>query len=363
MNKFGLHASNLRTRLFSKIPVRERVYFNHRLALFLRSGVPIVAALRYIAEDASRARARELYLDISQTVAGGHTLATALNNHHTVFTTFDIALVRVGESSGRLHESLAYIAELVERARVLKARVMGALLYPAIILVATFGITLFLLLYAFPKILPLFRGFGGTLPLSTRILIGLTDGIARYGWILLSLAILMVLMFLWIDHKPDVRLLRHRFQLRIPIIGPMLQAHQLAVIAKVLGTLVKHGISLVQALELSGASIGNTAYQQLLRDTQARVLLGQRISDSFATSPNLFPTLATQIIRTGEMTGNLSEGLLQVAEIYEDVVRERSERIATLVEPILMIVTGIVVGFIALSIITPIYRITQDLTP
>ena len=129
-----------------------------------------------------------------------------------------------------------------------------------------------------------------------------------------------------------------------------------------LGTLLRSGVGLVPSLELAGEASTNTAYREALLVARDEAILGRRLSDALAGFPSLVPALFVQIVSTGEMTGNLSESLLQVAQVYEDEVRERSKRIATLVEPVLMIVTGLIVGFIALSIITPIYGITQDLT-
>lgn len=358
----NLRLSVLRVLLRGRLTTRERTYFNHRLSLFLRSGVPIVTALMYIAADARGQRARRMFSHITKQVSGGSTLASALGRHAQAFASFDIAVVRIGEASGRLHESLAYIAELIERQRALRARVFGALLYPGLILVATVGIVLFLILYAFPKILPLFRGITTTLPLPTRILIAVSDGVAAYGVIGAVLITVLIVVAVTADRQSSrVRLLRHHAQLRIPLIGSMLQAYQLSTITKVLSTLLKSGIGLVHALELAEAATTNTAYQGALAHARRQVLEGKRLSDTLFSYPVLFPKLASQIVGTGEITGNLSESLLQVATIYEDEVRERSQQLAMLVEPVLMIVTGIIVGFIALAIITPIYSVTQDL--
>ena len=340
---------------------RERAYVNHRLALFLRSGVPIVTALTYIGGGAPRTSVRTMFSGITEQVGNGTSLAAALQEYRPAFTSFDIALIKIGEMTGRLHESLTYAAELIERERALKAKVIGALIYPVLVLFATLGIVLFLLLYAFPKILPLFKSFGGTLPLSTQILIAISSTFTHYGiWIVSGIAVLVAIL-IWLERHPPVRLLRHYLEVRTPVIGSMLRAYHIAVITKVLGTIVKSGIGLVLALELAEAATPNTAYREALRTARTTILRGKRLNEAFERYPTLFPSLVVQILYTGELTGNLGESLLQIADIYDEEVTERSQYLTTLIEPVLMIVTGLIVGFIALSIIAPIYKVTQDI--
>lgn len=346
-----------------QLSMKERALFIQRLSIFLRSGIPIVTALMYLAADASATRTKRLFSRITRMVADGNGLAQAFERHGRAFSSFEVAVVRIGETSGRLHESLSYLVELTERRRRLRARVTTALVYPVLILIATASIVLFLIFGAFPKILPLFRGFEDSLPLSTRMLIALTEGMATHGPLLGFGILFLIGLLLFLDRYVAVRRVRQALLLHIPYIGSLLRGYYVATNAKMLGSLMKSGVGLVPALELVQSANACLLYRDVLVRAHEAVLHGKPMSETFAEAPTLIPMLAIQIIRTGEMTGNLAESLLRTAEIYEVEVEEGAERITTLIEPLCMIVTGLIVGFIALSIITPIYGITQGLTP
>lgn len=343
-----------------RLPARTRAHLTHRLALFLRSGVPIVTALSYLCAE-REARVQSIVERITAEITAGTSLATAVARHERAFSPLEIALIRVGEAGGRLQENLAYAAELIEQERAMRARLMGALAYPALVLLATVAIVLFLLLYAFPKILPLFRGLATELPLSTRLLIGVTDALTTYWPYGLAAFVLGVLVLTALERRPAVRLRRQYAVLAIPVLGSILRAYELSMLGRVLGTLVRSGVGLVPALELAEAVARNDAYRSTLARAREAILRGKRLSLVLSEFPLLFPTLAVQIIATGELTGNLAESLLSVADVYDAEVRERTERITVLIEPALMLITGLIVGFIALSIITPIYEVTQGL--
>lgn len=347
---------------FLSVSLSERVHFADRLALFLRSGVPILQALALLRDDARTRSSGYITSELARSVADGKTLAVSLSDFRPQFGEFTIAVIEIGEASGKLEESLSHIAESLKRREELRQRVIGALIYPAIIVVATLAIVLFLIAFVFPKIVPIFKGFGAALPFSTRILISITD-IAERFWIpILILIVILSIGAVWLSKHPRLIPLRDRISIGIPLIGALLRSYYLAIIARTLGMLLKSGIGILPSLDLTARAASNSVYRASLVRIRQEVLSGSRLTAAIVHESRLYPTLFSQMVSAGERTGNLSESLAVVAETYEREVDERSRMLGTLIEPALMIITGIIVGFIALAVITPVYQITQDIT-
>ncbi len=346
---------------FLRFGVDEQIVFLKRLALFLRSGVALVPALSLIREDAATPSTRFVLESLQQATMRGESLTQSMGRFASTFGAFPIAMLAAGEAGGRLHEALVQIAAALSKRRELARTLCGALIYPGIVAAATLVVALFLTLYAFPKILPLFRGFGASLPLATRLLIGMSSFLAHDGlWLLLGLVGLTG-AGLWVRRYERVRDAYDRFLLGLPLLGSMVRAYHLALISRTLSILLHSGMRLVPALELTAEVASNRAFRHALKGSSREVLAGQRLSASLAAHPRLFPRVCTQLVATGESTGTLSDNFAQLADAYEQELNEHSRTLATLIEPALMLSMGLVVGFIALAIITPLYQITQDI--
>jgi type IV pilus assembly protein PilC len=238
---------------------------------------------------------------------------------------------------------------------------MSALVYPAIIIFATFGITTFLTVYIFPKIAPIFASLKSELPLSTKILMSISTFLITNGfWVLLGfIGFFVALMFLlrwkrfryWFDH----------LVLSLPMIGIMLQYYNVTNITRTFGLLLKSDVRVVHAFEILADSTKNLVYREALTIAGAQVLKGRKISSQFDGKRRLFPPIIPQMISVGEQTGNLSGALLYCSEMYEEELNDFTKNLTTIIEPVLMIVMGLIVGFVAISIITPIYGLTQYL--
>lgn len=339
--------------------VHETMLLIRRLALYLHSGIPLVRSLALMIEDARDTR---ILVALSLSIGKGRTLADALAQHPRAFPSYAIAIVRAGEASGTLARSLAQLAGILEARRALHAKIMGALAYPMIIVVATIGITSFLVLYAFPKIVPVFRGFHAVLPFSTRALLWFTDFCTQYGLYLFGLLSILSAGTVFLLRKPQVRMRAERLLLSLPLFGPLFVAYHIAQLARMLSMLLGSGMRIVPALALAeGASMSPT-YRSALARSEQRVIQGMPLSEALVGYETAMPSFARQMIAAGEMTGSLAESFTIIAETYETDLDERSRMLASLIEPALMLVVGLVVGFVALAIITPLYRITQDLS-
>jgi type II secretory pathway component PulF len=345
-----------------RFPIREQITFSKRLAMILNSGVAIREGLLMLDSGGSPS-VKYILERITDDVSRGISLANALASFEQLVGAFTVNIVRVGETSGMLPGNLAYLSEELKKKETLRKKVFGALIYPAIIVFATVGISLVLTVYIFPKITPIFQGFKKQLPLSTRILIGISNFLIHDGLLLACLVIIAGIGCVFLLRMSRPRHVADFVILTLPIIGRLSRSYNLANITRTMSLLLKGDVPIVQTLEIISNSIGNTVYRDDLVRITDEVRRGKKLSLQMQTCGDRFPSLCTQMISVGEETGDLANSLMYVSEMYEEDINELTKNLATLIEPVLMIVMGVIVGFIAISIITPIYGITQDLTP
>jgi type II secretory pathway component PulF len=226
---------------------------------------------------------------------------------------------------------------------------------------ATIGITTLLVLYIFPKILPVFLSLKTELPLSTRLLMGLSTFLSTYGWLVVIAIIGCLILFAFGLTRDSFRLRVDTFILRIPLFGSLSLYYNLANICRTLGVLLKSDVRIVQAIDIASLSCSNRAYRKALDLCVNGVIAGQPLSTQLQQNPAFFPPLVTQMIRVGETTGGLSHSLLYLSDMYEEEIQTWTKNLTIILEPLLMLTMGLLVGFIAVSIITPIYGITAQL--
>jgi type II secretory pathway component PulF len=277
------------------------------------------------------------------------------------FGDFCINIIRVGETSGTLHQNLDYLAEELKKKEILKKKVLGALVYPAVVVTATVGIALVLTIYIFPKISPIFQSFKTTLPLSTRILISVSNFLIHDGGILFVALVVGIVAYIFLLRIRMFHAFMDRVLLRVPLFGKLSQNYNIVNSTRTLALLLRANVRIVEALQIVSASSRNLMYRNAISHVEREVMKGQKLSEELAKFPGLFPSLMIHMIHVGEETGNLSESLLYVSGMFEEEINDLTKNLTTLLEPALMIVMGIIVGFIAISIITPIYGITQNL--
>ncbi len=349
---------------FLRFPVQDQIFFAKRLGMILRAGMPIMEGLHMLGSETRSASASYIFKSLVIGVSNGQPLSSGLEKFENIFGEFCVNIVKVGETSGTLHENLDYLAEELKKKQALRRKVVGALIYPAIIIVATVGITIMLTVYIFPKIIPIFQGVKATLPLSTRTLIVISNFLSDFGlWLFGALALLGIAFFFLMRLSSRFHLWMDIILLHIPFLGKLSQDYNLANSTRTLGLLLKSDIGIIRSMELVAASTRNRAYRRALFEAAKHITWGQKISQQLQASPHLFPPLMTQMVLVGESTGNLSSSLMFLSDMYEEEINDLTKNLTTMLEPILMIMMGLIVGFIAVSIITPIYSITQNLTP
>ncbi len=347
-----------------RLSITEQTFFVKRLAFLITAGIPILESLHMLREQ-SRSRMYVRVMDaIIDDVANGQTLSKSLSKFPEMFGEFGVNIIMVGEASGSLSKNLEYLANELNKKEALRRKLLGALAYPALITATTLGITAFLMIYLFPKIMPVFTSLNMKLPLSTRIVIGASNVLRNHGLMLFVLITALVIAFFVTYHRD--RIFREhvdRRMLGVPVLGKLIRYYSLAHFTRTLGLLIKSGVTFPNALAIVATTSGNTVYEKHARELEERVIRGEAISPYCAIHRNAFPDSMAQMLAVGERTGNLSNTLVYLSEFYEKEMDDLTKNISTLIEPGLMICMGLLIGFIAISIITPIYGITQNLHP
>lgn len=346
-----------------RISTQDQFLFAKRLGMLVKAGVPILQCLHMLQNQTPSKATKHILGQVIGDVENGQYLSTGMNKFRSVFGTFAINIIEIGEISGTLQENLQYLAEELKKKQALRRKVVGALVYPAFITLASIGVAIMLTVYVFPKILPIFKGFKAQLPWTTRLLILFSDIFLRHWvWILgggiFALAATLLLMQI---HSIKFRM--HSIFLKLPVLGNMLRGYYVANMCRTLGLLLKSDVRIVKAVHITADTTANLVYKQQLNIIAEAVSKGEKVSTYMTKNIALFPSILSQMISVGETTGNLSGTLVFLAELYESEVDEMTKNMSTILEPALMVFMGLVVGFIAISIITPIYGITQNLHP
>jgi type II secretory pathway component PulF len=341
--------------------MKEQALFTKRLAFLINAGVSIVEALQILREQ--MVGSAQAVLDrIVRDVSSGQSLSRSFAKFPTVFSTFAVHIIQIGESSGTLSQNLNYLSDELKKRQALRRKIVGAFIYPALISVATIGMTIFLMVYLFPKITPIFASLHAALPLPTRVVMAVSNLLIHWGILIFFILVLAVVAGVF-TVKRSVRAQRalERGYLRTPLVGTMVRSYNLANGTRTLGLLLRSGVPFSEALSVTADTTTNRLYQEAYRQMRAVVVRGDKISTYLARKQNLFPVVMTHLIAVSERSGTLSETLVYLSEMYDAEVDDFTRNLSTLIEPALMIVMGVVVGFIAISIITPIYGITQNL--
>ena len=299
--------------------------------------------------------------ELIDSVNNGQFLSDGLQKYHNQFGDFFINIVRVGEISGTLADNLEYLAESLKKRRELESKGKGALIYPIIIMIATFGLTGGLTFFIFPKILPIFKSLRVELPTITKIFIAVATFMIAHGLLVLGAIVVAIIGFWLLLKIRPFRYMWHRVLLFLPVAGAMVQNFNIISFIRALSMLLKSGVKIVQSLEITGNASGNLVYRRALKQIAVGVGQGDPISKHLGDYPALFPAVFSEMIAVGEETGRLTDTGSYLAEYYETELDNSTKTLSSVLEPLLLVVMGFIVGFVALSIILPIYEVSQGI--
>ncbi|TSC70184.1 MAG: type IV pilus assembly protein PilC [Parcubacteria group bacterium Gr01-1014_46] len=354
--------SGIRKISFVRMSVKEQSFFVKRLSFLIKAGVPLLDSLVMIKEQTRKKGYASMLETVISDVSSGQYLSTSLAKFRNIFGDFSINIIGFGESSGILSENLEYLSDELRKKDALKKKVIGAFIYPFVVTLATFGMTGFLMIYLFPKIIPVFSSINMDLPLSTKIVIYVSNFLTNYGLIFIgSVITLIVISIMIVNKNRTIRFYFHMYTIKIPVISNVIKSYNLANSTRALGLLLKSGVPLSEALPITSKVLGNLVYKREFERLAENINRGEGMSLYLLKTKNLFPDVLTQIVSVGERSGNLSNSLMYLSEHFESEVDDFTKNISSLIEPVLMIFMGILVGFIAISIITPVYGITNHL--
>ncbi|MDP3794952.1 MAG: type II secretion system F family protein [bacterium] len=347
-----------RFSFWQRIKQKHVVIFSRQLAVLFDAGVPLVEALRTLQQEAETPRLGEVIFSVAEDVNGGLSFSEAIEKHPAAFSTFFVMMIRSGEVSGRLQESLIFLADYLEREYALSAKVKKSFMYPGFIFFSFIMVALFLLIFVVPNLAKVFSDTGQSLPLATRLLIGLSNALRSYGLAVIAVMIIGGV----IGGRRLVKTVRGRSlwdwaKLHIPIFGGLFQRIYLTRLAENLGTLMAGGISMTQALEISADVVGNVHYRSLLLDALEGVKRGEPLSARLSHSP-LIPRVIGAMVAIGEKTGKVDVIFKTVARFYQRELDTMIEGLVSLIEPLLIAVLGGGVGVLVASILLPIYRLS-----
>lgn len=349
--------------LFVRFTIKDQVMFAKRLSFLVNAGVPVLESLHILREQSHRKSMRYVFNKLIQDISNGMTLSGSLARHKNVFGEFAINIIAVGEHTGTLGKNLNYLADELKKKSDLRRKVIGSLIYPVLITTATILLTSLLTVFIFPKILPIFSSMQVELPLSTRFLIVLSKFLQNYGlWV--AGAIVVSIIGLIILHKKVLpfRFFTDRILLKLPIVGAIAENYNMANFSRTFGILLKSGVPVMEALTAVANATPNLFYKAQYKLMVERVRAGEEISKFLIEHPKRFPHILAHMVAVGEKTGKLSDTLVYLSDYYEMEVDDRTKNLSTIIEPVLMIFLGAVVGFVAVSVITPIYEITSSLS-
>jgi len=333
---------------------REVATFSRQLATLIERGVNIFSALPILRDQVRNPIFREVLTRMIRDLEGGSSFADAVGRHPQAFPPIYSRMLRVGETTGNLHEVLRRVAEYVEKEQAALKRVRGAMIYPALILLLACGVIAILFTFTVPSLIGVFDEFEADLPLMTRILITTVDLVKGYGLYVLPLTIAVLALALRHARTARGRQRLDTILLRVPIVGSIVAQREMARFSRTMSLSLDSGLPTTDAMDVVVQSAGNTAARRALEDVRARMLDGRSLSVSMSFN-GLFPPLLVQMAKVGEQVGTLGPDLATVADLYEQEIDERVDMLLSLMQPLLILVLGVIVGFIALAVILPIY--------
>lgn len=341
-----------------KAGAEDVLFFTTNLAMLLRSGLPLAKSMDVMKGMILNPQMTRIRQEIFDRVKGGASLSEALQDHRKLFGDLYISMIRAGEQGGNLEKILGELVELLERSKALRSSVISAMIYPSILMVISVLSVFLLLGFVVPQFESLFSDMGKALPVPTQVVVWLGHATADYGWV--GVVAIALAVFGWNRglRKPGFRLWRDRMRLRLPVIGELAMKYETTVFSRTLGTLLSSGVPIIRAIPIAVDTLGNRHIRAAMQGIHARIKEGARLSETLEKT-GIFSDMAVQMLRVGEESGRIEEMLLELAKVYDDDVQQLIKRGLTLLEPVLILTLGTVIGAIITSILMGILSVNN----
>lgn len=344
-----------------RVKMHEKIILANNLATMLRAGLALSRALAILTHQARNPALKRTLEGLNEGIKKGDSFKDSLKKYPKVFSVLFVAMVAAGEESGKLADSLDVVASQMEKSYTLQKKIRGAMMYPSVIVFAMLVIGIFMLVTVVPTLIGVFTDLGVDLPLSTRMIIWVSDFAQNNGFILfLGIVGAIAALAYGLRTKRGKRM-RDGLWLRLPLIAPLYKETIAARTTRTLSSLLASGVPIVQALTIVEETMINSYYKEVLQKAQKNVQLGTPMSAVFIEAERLYPIFVGEMIAVGEETGELGHMLFSVAEFYEEEVDQKTKDMSTIIEPVLMLLVGGAVAFFAISMISPMYSLVDNI--
>lgn len=346
---------NKRIKFLEKISKKELAIFSRQLALMLQSRVPVTQSLKSLSAQTKKEGFKEKILKISQLVEEGNSLSESFAAYPEIFNDFYVSLVKTGEASGKISDSLYYLSEHLEREHDISSRIKGAMIYPAFVIVVLVAVIMVVMLFVMPKLVSLLKETTAEPPPFTLLMINIYGFLMNYGWILLLGFVALVVFIIYYFTTKEGKKKYDKLSLKIPFINTFLKKIFLVNFAENLSTLIGAGLPITTALKITKDTVGSFVYKEMISEVEKRVSEGEKISSVLVRYTDYAPPFVVQMIQVGEETGKLDKNLLEIVNFYQKEIDRAIETFTAMLEPILIIVLGGIVAVLAISVLEPLY--------
>lgn len=354
----GLDLNRLQEINIGGVPMQDKVVFMRQMATMIAAGLPLTRALEIMADQATNPLFKRVLKDVLSSVQAGKPLSTSFREQEGVFDNITLNLLEAGEESGNLEVILGKLATELEERSSLTKKVRSAMIYPAIVLVVIIAVILMMLFVLIPSMSDIYKDFGAELPWITRSLVSMSNFVIKYWWIVVLLIVLLVVGWKYFRSQEKGLRTTDKLMVKLPIVGNLISKIQIAQFTRILALLLSSGLSIVKALELTAQSLSNSIFKDVVMDARDEVEKGGPLALPIARS-EYFPLLVSSMISVGEETGEIDAVLAKVSDYYKEEVDTATNNLSTTLEPLLLIVMGLAVGFIALGVYMPMFGLAK----
>lgn len=336
------------------------VDFTRQMGIMINAGLSLVDALSIITEQTKDFNQKVVVSRISDYIKSGSSLSVALADMPDSFPNYYISLIKAGESSGKLDDVFLRLAENLEKSREFRGKVSNALIYPLIIVIGIVVVAFIMMTFVMPQLLEMYKSFDVDLPASTQLIISLSNFMAKYWPVIILAAFIASVLVRMVLKKPQYRKILDMYLIKIPVFGGIMQKSILVETTRTLSILIKSGVPLLESLTIVKRTTNNLVYREALEEIYSDVEKGRALGESLASS-GLFPTIFVQMTSVGERTGKLDDTLMRLSKYFQLESELAIKTATTLIEPAILVILGLGVGFLITSILTPIYNLTSSL--
>ena len=349
------------SRFFSSVSIVEKMVLARHLSAMIKAGLPLDRGLRVLAAQSKSPRFRQVLAEVEQKIRGGRLFSDSLAEYPDVFPELFISMVRVGEATGKLDEVLENLSVQMGKDHELRSRVRGAMIYPAVIVSLMVAIGILMMIMVVPKLSSAFQEMNLSLPVTTKIVIGISQFLSNNLILGLGLVVSIIILIRIASKTESGKRFLDILFLNLPVISDLSRKVNSAIFARNLSLTIDAGVPINQALKIVANTMSNSLFSQSLLVIADGMQKGEQMSDLLRNFSNIYPVMVVQMVEVGETTGSLSDTLRNLAKFYEEEVSNITKNLSSIIEPALMIIVGIAVGFFAISIIQPIYSLVGQM--